>query len=155
MGRRLARRTARPAPRDAMDRYEFLSPDWIAAAKTVRDDMAAHAPRPTVSVRINVVVVETPFGDGTVHGHVDTSSGEIFVEEGHLDDADLVITVDHATARALFVERDAQAVMQAFFKGKIRAEGDATKLLTLQPPAADTVDPVHADFYDRIRAFTI
>jgi putative sterol carrier protein len=51
---------------------------------------------------------------------------------GHLDTPDLTITTDYATARQIFLERDPQAGMQAFLGGKIRVEGDMTKMMQMQ-----------------------
>ncbi len=137
-----------------MDRHEFLSPGWITAARRLRDDVTVDAPPPPVAVRVNVVVTESPFDDETIHGHVDTSTGQLFIDEGHLDIADLTLTLAHEIAKALFIERDVQAFMQAFLKGQIRAEGDVMKLLALAPTQTDDVDARVVEVYRRMRAFT-
>ncbi len=137
-----------------MDRHEFLSPGWIAAARRLRDDVGADTPPPPVAVRVNVVVTEAPFDESTIHGHVDTSSGQLFIDEGHLDIADLTLTLAHEIAKALFIDRDLQVFMQAFLKGQIRAEGDVMKLLAIAPNQADDVDPGVIEVYLRMRDFT-
>ena len=43
------------------------------------------------------------------------------------------------TAKAIFVEQDPSAGMQAFMAGKIKVEGDMTKLLAMQASAPDAV----------------
>nr|WP_249420064.1 SCP2 sterol-binding domain-containing protein [Rhabdothermincola salaria] len=73
-------------------------------------------------------------------GHVDTSKGELLVEEGHLDTPDLTVTVEYDTAKAIFVEQDLAVAMQAFMAGKVKVQGDITKLMALQAQAI-TPDP--------------
>jgi putative sterol carrier protein len=51
---------------------------------------------------------------------------------GHLDSPDLTVTTDYATARAIFLEQDPQAGMQAFLSGKVKVEGDMTKMMQMQ-----------------------
>ena len=40
------------------------------------------------------------------------------MDHGHLDDADVTVTTDYETAKALFVEQDAAAGMQAFMPAR-------------------------------------
>jgi putative sterol carrier protein len=68
---------------------------------------------------------------------MDTSSGEMEMETGHLDAADVTVTLDYDTAKAIFVEGNPQAGMQAFMAGKIKVEGDMTKLMAMQQGAPD------------------
>jgi putative sterol carrier protein len=63
---------------------------------------------------------------------VDTSSGELDIEHGHLDGVDLKVTLDYETAKALLIDGNSQAAMSAFMAGKIRVEGDMSKLLAMQ-----------------------
>ena len=61
------------------------------------------------------------------------------------------MTVDYVTAKAILVDGNAQAGMQAFMAGKVRVEGDMTKLMALQaaPPGQ------HAQEWPaRLRAIT-
>ena len=120
------------------EQYEFLSPEWIDAAKRIRDDLPEPEVAPPAAMKMNVVVTETPFEAGDVKAHVDTSDGELIIEHDHLETPDLTVTVDYVTAKALFVEQDLTAAMQAFMAGKVKVQGDITKLLTLQ---ASGVEP--------------
>jgi len=117
------------------EQYPFLSTEWMEAAKRIRDEM----PKPDVPsvgvMKANLVVTASPFDGGDVKAHVDTSSGEIVVEEGHLDTPDLTITVEYDTAKALFVDLDVTAAMQAFMAGKVKVQGDITKLMAMGAPA--------------------
>jgi hypothetical protein len=117
--------------------HPFLSDEWIVEARRIREDHAGEGiPVPTV-VRMNQVITEVPFGDGSVEANLDTSSGELVMELGHLEDPDVTVTLDYETARAIFVEGTAQAGMQAFMAGKIRVDGDLAKLVA----ALQTVNP--------------
>jgi hypothetical protein len=134
------------------DKHRFLSPEWIAAAKDIR---ASYGDRPRtagVSVRMNQVITDAP-GGGDIHAHLDTSGGDLIVDLGHLEGPDLSITTDYATARAIFVNQDAAAGMQAFLTGKIKVEGDMTKLLAMQAQAAN-IDPVAAEIAQRVKDIT-
>ncbi len=128
----------------------FLSDDWIDAARELRVEYADRIPEPPVAVRMNVVVTAIPHRD-ELHGHIDSSSGELLIEQGHLDEPELTITVDYETAEAAFVTRDQAVVMQAFFGGKILVEGDASKLLALQGQA---VNSDAEEMYAKLAAFT-
>jgi hypothetical protein len=131
-------------------KHPFLSPAWIAAARVIRDRHAGKVPTDlpaAMSVKMNVVVVSTPFGEDPVDAHVDTSSGALTLDLGHVEGPDVTITLDYDTARQLFVEQNVQLVMQAFLNGRIRVQGDMSKLLSLQAGAAQfqgRVDPASA-----------
>lgn len=131
--------------------FPFLSDGWINAAKQLRDEFAGVAPTPPLETRINVIVTDIPHRDGDMLGHIDTTSGGTIVEEGHLDESNLMVRIDYHTAYAAFVSRNQQAVMQAFFEGKIYVEGDASQLLALQ---GGQVDPTGIEIYKRLEALT-
>lgn len=109
--------------------YPFLSDDWIAEARRIREEFAGGGiPVPAV-VRMNQVITEVPFGDGPMEAHLDTSSGELVMELGHVENPDVTVTLEYDTARAIFVDGTAQAGMQAFMQGKIKVDGDLAKLI--------------------------
>ena len=120
--------------------HAFLSPDWMAAARELRDTMAKPSTATPVAVRMNLIVTDTPFS-ADVSGHIDTTGGEVVIEDGHLDGPDLTVTVDYATARAIFIDQDAAAAIQAFMGGRIKVEGDMSKMLASRR-AAISVKPV-------------
>ena len=136
----------------AVSPYPFLSDEWIEEAKALRSRYQNQVPPPPVPARLNVVITGIPHREGDLQGHIDSSDGQIIIERGHLNDAELTVTVDYATAKAAFVDRDQQAVMQAFFAGKILVEGDASKLLALQWSQPD--DPLAAEIHRHMRIFT-
>ncbi len=139
-----------------MASYPFLSPEWIEAARALRDEYADRTPTSPVEARVNVVVTDIPHGEADeLEGHIDTTSGQTIIDHGHLTEPELTITVDYTTARAAFVTRDQQEVMAAFLSGKILVEGDASKLLALQPgPPPAEVDELAEELYQKLDALT-
>jgi hypothetical protein len=137
--------------------YPFLSAEWIDAARQLRQEYAEQIPASPVAAKVNIVVTDIPHGDSpTLEGHIDTNSGQTIIEEGHLDDPELTVTVDYSTARAAFVTRDQQEVMQSFLTGKIVVDGDASRLLALAAgPPPDDLDPVALELYQKLDALTL
>jgi putative sterol carrier protein len=85
---------------------------------------------------MNLVITEVPFGEGTVEAHMDSTDGEVKLDLGHIDVPDVTATLDYDTAKAMMVDANPQAAMQAFMAGKIKLQGDMTKAMALQtgPP---------------------
>jgi putative sterol carrier protein len=113
-------------------KYKFLSEEWIEEAKRIRSEMEGDAPAPAHEVRMNQIITDVPFGEGEVQAHMDTSGGEMKMDLGHIDDPDLTVTLDYDTAKALIVDNNPQAGMQAFMAGKVKVQGDMTKLMAMQ-----------------------
>jgi putative sterol carrier protein len=118
-------------------KHPFLSQEWMDEARKVREEYKGKTPPIAHQVRMNQVITEVPFGSGTLESHMDTTSGELVMEEGHLDEVDLTVTLDYATAKAIFVEGNPQAGMQAFMAGKVKVQGDMTKLMAMQQGTPD------------------
>jgi hypothetical protein len=112
--------------------HPFLSDEWMAETKAIRERYVGQTDKITQPVKINQVITGAPFGDGTIESYVDTSSGDVVMELGQLEDADVTVTTDYDTAKAIFVEQDAAAGMQAFMSGKITVQGDMMKLMAMQ-----------------------
>jgi hypothetical protein len=120
------------------------------AAKAIREEFRGKTAPLAHVVKMNQIITDVPFGDGTVNAHMDTSSGEMDMDTGHIEGADVTVTLDYATAKAIFVEGNPQAGMQAFMSGKIKVAGDMTKLMAMQQsgaadPAADEMAKKIAD----------
>jgi putative sterol carrier protein len=116
--------------------YQFLSDEWVDAARKLREE--ADAPARTVQpVKMNLTITEVPFGSGSVDAHMDSTSGELLLELGHLDTPDVTATLDYDTAKAMMVDSNPQAAMQAFMAGKIKLTGDMTKAMALQSGPTD------------------
>ena len=133
-----------------MATYQFLSDEWLAEARSIRAEFDGQGAIEQ-SIRMNLVIGEVPFGEGTVEAHVDTSSGELVLDTGHIDPVDLKVSLDYDVAKAILVEGNPQAGMQAFMSGKIKVEGDIAKLMALQ---SMTPDPAAAEIASRILAMT-
>ena len=127
--------------------HQFLSESWIEAARDIRHRYSGDVPAIDVVVRINVITTKVPFGEGTISAYIDTSNGSLEMELGSIEESDLTVTTDYETARKLFVEQDPTASMQAFMAGRIKVEGDITRLMVMQTslPQTDTTDAVAAE----------
>src|SRR3954451_7970980 len=112
--------------------YQFLTQEWIDASRAIRDKYAAKSAKVSTSIRMNQVITDAPFGDGTVKTFLDTSSGDVVMELGELETPDLTVTTDYATAHKIFVELDQAAGMQAFMAGRIKVQGDMMKMMAMQ-----------------------
>ena len=128
-----------------MAKYAFLSEEWMEAAHKIREEFAGQAAAPAHVVRMNQIITDVPFGDSDINAYMDTSNGDLELDLGHLENPDLTVTVDYQTAKAIFVEQDPQAGMQAFMAGKIKVQGDMTKLMAMQSQAPDPVAQQVAD----------
>ncbi len=131
--------------------FTFLTPEWFEALHELRERYGDQVPSIEVVVRMNLVVADAPFEPGFVHAHVETAAGQPRVDEGHLEAADLTMSVDYATAKALLVEGKPEMAMQAFLTGRISVEGDATKLMAL---AGHPIDEVAMQMAEDLRALT-
>ena len=139
-----------------MAQYQFLSDEWLAAARKIRAEYHDKTPQIPVCVRMNQIIQDVPFGEGVINAHVDTSSGDLEMETGHLDSPDLTVTLSYDTAKAILVDGDAQAAMQAFLGGRIKVDGDITKMLALQTATAGGVaDPATIEMAKRLQEITL
>ncbi len=136
-----------------MPAYQFLSDEWLDEARRIRAEYEGKTPPFPHQVRLNLVVTTVPFSEDDILAHMDTSTGELILDTGHLDEQDLKVTVDYYTAKAILIEGNPQAGMQAFMAGKVRVEGDMAKLMALQAsPAAG--DSNAAEMAARLRDIT-
>ena len=120
-----------------MAKYKFLTEEWVIEARRIREEFDGEVPAPAHIVRMNQIITEVPFGDSDVKAYMDTSGGSLEMDLGELDNPDLTVTVDYITAKAIIVDNNPQAGMQAFMAGKIKVQGDISKLMALQAGAPD------------------
>jgi SCP-2 sterol transfer family len=132
--------------------HRFLSVEWIDAVRTIRERHASDAAPIPTALRINLVVNDGPFADEPITSYVDTTSGELVMELGQLDDPDVTVTTDYETAKSLFLASDPATGMQAFMAGKLVVQGDMTKLVIL--PTLAATDPAARAASEEIRAIT-
>ena len=134
-----------------MPKYPFLSPEWMEEARKIREEFKGKGGAAPAPMKMNQVITEVPFGDGTLDTHIDTTGGEMQMDEGHIEGAEVKLTVPYSVAKALFVDNNPQVAMQAFMSGQIKVEGDMTKLMAMQGGAPD---PVAAELAAKIAEIT-
>ena len=135
--------------------HPFLSPGWIEAAHRLRDEFDGEVPPLDLAISVNVTVTDTPFDADAITGHIDTSSGALLIEEGHLEDVDLTLELPYELAQSLFIGRDFTTAMQAFLVGQIKVSGDSSKLLQIQPPSPEaTAHPLARELARRLDEIT-
>ena len=123
-----------------MTKHPFLSDPWFDEVRRLHDAAGGAAPE-GAEVRMNLVIQSTPFDDDLAM-HLAVAGGRADWGTGHLDDAEVTLTLAYDTARAIFVEGNPQAAIEAFMAGRIIVQGDITKLMVMQPtgpgsPAGD------------------
>lgn len=105
---------------------EFLSDEWFAKVKEIRDAAGdVQAPAALADLVINITVN----ADGG-EKHLSLVGG--MLEQGHHDDAPTTLILPADLAKRIFIEGDQSAGMQGFMSGQIKIEGDMSKLMALQ-----------------------
>jgi hypothetical protein len=112
-----------------VSKHEFLSDEWFTAVTELMAHHGAEAPAHQNMV-MNLVVTDTPWGEREMH--MGARDGRGHIGQGQLDGADVTLTTDYATAKDVFVSGNQQAGMQAFMAGKVKVQGDMTKLMMAQ-----------------------
>jgi hypothetical protein len=112
-------------------KHPFLSDPWFDEVRRLHDAAGGAAPEGT-EVRMNLMIQSTPF-DGDLAMHLAVADGRADWGKGHLDDAEVTLTLAYDTAKAIFVEGNPQAAIEAFMAGRIIVQGDITKLMVMQP----------------------
>jgi len=110
--------------------YPFLSDEWFVAVRAIVEAREFEIP-PHAELSMNLVVTDTPFGEDR-QLHVGARDGKGDWGSGHVADADLTLTTDYVTAKDIFMSGNPQAGMQAFMEGKVKLQGDLTKLMAAQ-----------------------
>lgn len=127
--------------------HPFLSEEWITEARIIRAKYEGQVPKIPISIRMNQVITKVPFSDSEIRSHIDTSTGVLVMDLGHIDKPDLTVTTDYETAHKVFFDQDPQAGMQAFMSGRIKVEGDVSKMLMMPSvmPANELAEQVAAE----------
>lgn len=123
--------------------YEFLSDDWFNAVLALP---APPSPPSAAGLTVNVVVTRDEGSDVEMHMHEGT------MQRGLSEQASTTLTTPYSVARALFVEQDQNAAMQAFMSGRIKVAGDMTKLMAMGQQAPS---PEQEAYAKEIRSLTI
>ena len=128
------------------EKYEFCSKKWVAFANEYLQGAAVGEDLSGISVTFNEVFTDAPphldpDDEGRIGWYLRVEDGEVEVERGILDQADLTITVDYATvlplARMVF-EGNPEAAAEALetmaaanTAGKVKREGDESAMVSL------------------------
>ena len=107
----------------------FLSDPWLDDVKAIAADAGGGMMPDTA--HINMVVTGGPEGDKELHVANGTFS------TGLDDAAPTKLTLPYDVAKDMFINGNQQAAMQAFMSGKIKVEGDMTKLMAMQGAPTD------------------
>lgn len=125
--------------------HPFLSDPWFDAVEALRDEQP-EAPAGLADLVVNIVVSGGPEGDREVH----MAAGNF--ERGLNDSAGTKLTVPFDVAKAMFIDGNQQAAMQAFMSGQIKVEGDMSKLMAMQ--GAGGPSPEQVAFTEKIKGLT-
>jgi hypothetical protein len=130
----------------------FLSEEWIEKVRQIRDEMGEMPTPPGVEgLKINLVVAGGPDGDKDFH--LDGAAGGFEINPGHIEGAPTKVTIPYETAKAMFVEGNQAAAMQAFMAGQIKVEGDMTRLMALQT-ASGAPSPQQVELQKKVQEIT-
>ena len=113
-----------------MTKHPFFSDGWFTEVRRLHDEVGGAAPV-GADIRMNLMITSTPF-DGDLAMHMAAAEGRADWGKGHLDDPDVTLTLAYDTARAIFVDGNPQAAIEAFMAGRIVVQGDITKLMVMQ-----------------------
>ena len=151
MGRQLAllrsSAAAEAAHREVPAMPQFLSDAWFAEFDRLRAE-AGEIPVPEMvkTILIDITVSGHPEGDKQIH----LAGGE--VKRGHAETAPTRLKLPYEVAKALFVDNDGNAAMQAFMSGQIQVEGDMTVMMQMQ--AAGPPSPEQQALASKVKAMT-
>jgi putative sterol carrier protein len=136
-----------------MATFAFLSDEWISETRKLREQNRSQATAAPTGppIRMNLVVTDVPHGENEVLAHLDTSSGDADVDLGLLENPEVSVTVDYATAKSVLVDGDLGAAMEAMQLGRVQIDGDMMKLMALSSIGTDTAS---IDLAQKIRDIT-
>ena len=112
----------------------FLSDGWFSQAEKIQNDVNPPVPAAIKDLKINMQVTGGPSGDISFR----MEAGKL--AKGHAADAPTKLIIPFPVAKAMLVDNNQQAAMQAFMSGQIRVEGDMAKLMQMQmagPPSPE------------------
>jgi hypothetical protein len=112
----------------------FLSDGWFTQTDKIQNEVNPPVPAAIKDLKINMQVTGAPSGDVSFR----MEAGKLV--KGHAADAPTKLIIPFATAKAMLIDQNQQAVMQAFMSGQIRVEGDMAKLMQMQmagPPSPE------------------
>ena len=113
-----------------MSKYEFLSDEWFSGVQELLTEHGADAPAHQ-SMMMNMVVTDTPWGEREIHMGAESKARPRWVRATRTAPTSRSPPTTR-TAKDVFVSGNQQAGMQAFMAGKVKVQGDMTKLMMAQ-----------------------
>ncbi|HTO55997.1 MAG TPA: SCP2 sterol-binding domain-containing protein [Myxococcota bacterium] len=113
---------------------QFLSDGWFTQAEKIQADVNPPVPPAIKGLKINMQVTGGPSGDVSFR----MDDGRML--KGHAADAPTKLVIPYPVAKAMLIDQNQQAAMQAFMSGQIRVEGDMAKIMQMQmagPPSPE------------------
>ena len=104
---------------------KYLSDEWFAKIEELADEVNLEIPAGMADMKLNMTVTSD-------EGDYELCMNGGKIEKGHLPEASTKIIVPYDLAKKMFVDQDQQAGMQAFMSGKIKIEGDMSKMMAMQ-----------------------
>lgn len=133
-------------------KHVFLTPEWFAAVAAVQDEFGNAVKGRPKRAKVNLVVSKAPFSKKKpILAHIDSSSVLPRWNLGHLEKADVTLTLPWSVAKAVFVDNNPQIGMQAFMVGEATVEGDVAKAFK---GATGSPNETTAEIAKRIAALT-
>jgi len=104
---------------------KYLSDEWFAKVDELAKEVNLEVAPAAASVKVNMTITSDA-------GNYDWAINGGKIQKGHVADAPTKITVPYDLAKKMFVDEDRAAGMQAFTSGKMKIEGDMSKLMAMQ-----------------------
>ena len=120
---------------------KFLSPEWAAAVEAGLKNAQSQG-RTFLPSQFNIIVIPKDKTALPLHVSYQLDSNNIRVSTKPIDDPEMTVTMDYATLQAVS-EGNAQAIMQAFMSGKMKVQGDMTKIMALQQASVNFIQPTN------------
>jgi len=111
--------------RRSMMGVKYLSDEWFAKLEELAEEVNLEIPDQMMDMKINMTVTSD-------EGDCDFCLNGGRIQKGHLPDATTKVIVPMEDAKKIFIEQDQSAGMQAFMSGKLKIEGDMSKMMALQ-----------------------
>lgn len=104
---------------------KYLSDEWFDKVKELTEEVNPEISPQAAELKINMTVTSDD-------GNCDCCLNGGKLEKGHLTDAPTKVTVPLVFAKRIFIDQDQAAGMQAFMSGKLKIEGDMSRMMALQ-----------------------
>ena len=104
---------------------KYLSDEWFAKVDELIKEVNLEVAPAAAEMKMNMTITSD-------EGDIEMGMNGGKIQKGHVDGATTKITVPYDLAKKMFVEEDKQAGMQAFMSGKMKIEGDMSKMMSMQ-----------------------